>query len=279
MSLGAHIYEPRHTDVRANLLISSALAVPQYFYAAFARHAARRGLRVLTYDYRGVGRSRPAHLGEVDYTLGQWAEQDYAAALRWLLRHHGEQPTHAVGHSFGGQVMGTIAEATQLSSAALVASAVGTSKHFSARSRWTHTVMLRGVLPLAVAGFGYLPGFFGLGHDLPGGVARQWAHWCAAPDYYLSTHPHFASRLDTFRVPTMVVSAQDDAWRAPRNEHWLFKRYEPALVRKVTVGPADVGGREVGHFGFFRESNAALWPRVLDFLDPEAPSGNQEQAA
>ncbi len=43
------------------VLISSATAVPQGFYAAFAKHLIAKGARaVLTYDYRGVAASRRA---------------------------------------------------------------------------------------------------------------------------------------------------------------------------------------------------------------------------
>ena len=37
------------------------MAVPQTYYAEFARAAAERGFDVLTYDYRGIGSSRPSH--------------------------------------------------------------------------------------------------------------------------------------------------------------------------------------------------------------------------
>jgi predicted alpha/beta hydrolase len=42
------------------VLIAPATAVPQGYYAKFARYlAATQGFRVVTLDYRGIGRSKP----------------------------------------------------------------------------------------------------------------------------------------------------------------------------------------------------------------------------
>ena len=60
---------------RAALLIAPAMGVPQRYYADFARWMAAQGRAVLTFDYRGMGESRPAgaSLREVDVDLFDWA--------------------------------------------------------------------------------------------------------------------------------------------------------------------------------------------------------------
>jgi len=48
---------------RAQVVIHGATAVPQRFYRDWATHLAERGAAVLTYDHRGIGRSRRGPLG------------------------------------------------------------------------------------------------------------------------------------------------------------------------------------------------------------------------
>ncbi|MEM8931402.1 MAG: alpha/beta hydrolase, partial [Acidobacteriota bacterium] len=47
---------------RLALVVNSGTGIPRRFYARFAAHAAARGFVVLTYDYRGIGGSRPNSL-------------------------------------------------------------------------------------------------------------------------------------------------------------------------------------------------------------------------
>ena len=54
--LGATIFETRRA--RTTVVIHGATAVPQTYYAAFAEWLAGTGVRVVTYDFRGIGASR-----------------------------------------------------------------------------------------------------------------------------------------------------------------------------------------------------------------------------
>ncbi len=52
-ALGATLYGSGSRAV----LVMSATGVPQSYYAKFAGYLAERGFTVLTFDYRGIGRS------------------------------------------------------------------------------------------------------------------------------------------------------------------------------------------------------------------------------
>src|SRR5262249_22174902 len=78
-SLGATLFAPPFPGL-APVIVNGAPAVPQGYYRRFAEFLAARGLRVLTYDYRGVGASRPAELAGFDATMTDWARLDAAAA-------------------------------------------------------------------------------------------------------------------------------------------------------------------------------------------------------
>src|SRR4051812_16768139 len=63
VSLAATLYEADTTSLNADrpvVLVSSAAAVRRPFYDRFARFLADDGFTVLTYDYRGIGDSRPS---------------------------------------------------------------------------------------------------------------------------------------------------------------------------------------------------------------------------
>src|SRR5262249_52982075 len=57
-ALAATVFTPEGPP-RGTVLVNSATAVPRRFYAGFAAYLAERGFACLTYDYRGVGGSRP----------------------------------------------------------------------------------------------------------------------------------------------------------------------------------------------------------------------------
>ena len=57
--LKGHVYGDPAT-ARAGLLIAPAMGVEQRYYADFAQWMAAQGWLVLSFDYRGMGASRPA---------------------------------------------------------------------------------------------------------------------------------------------------------------------------------------------------------------------------
>ncbi|MEL6548507.1 MAG: alpha/beta hydrolase, partial [Myxococcota bacterium] len=64
------------TGGRRVVVINSATAVPRRFYRHFAEHLRDAGYSVLTYDYRGIGGSRPKTLRGFPARMRDWALQD-----------------------------------------------------------------------------------------------------------------------------------------------------------------------------------------------------------
>jgi len=261
--LAATLYEPK-ANAHGTLLVNSGIAIPQSFYAAFARHAATtQGLRVVTYDYRGFGASSDA--GGPTPTLTRWAEEDYPTVLRWVLRYHGDEPVHALGHSFGGQVLGLPDEAAQLTSAAIVASMRGYVENFEV-GRARAKVLFQYAVPTVTRLLGYAPRWLGAGEALPAQVARQWARWCLHPEYYLSDHPEYRERLARFSRPLTFLSFDDDDYAPLVNVRWLVELYANARPLHLHATPQQLGLESVGHLGFFRAKNQAAWPLLLSQL-------------
>ena len=116
--LGATLFLPRGAKRHA-VLINSATATPRKIYSGFAGYLARRGCAVLTYDYRGTGDSRQKAMTGYNQlkslvgfkaTMSDWAAQDVTAAVAWMRERYKTLPLNYVGHSFGGQALGLLAE-------------------------------------------------------------------------------------------------------------------------------------------------------------------------
>ena len=104
--LAATLYRPDSGEGETAVLINSATAVKRGYYDRFARYLAGEGLTVLTYDYRGIGGSRPRRLSRFPARLRQWAEEDQGGALDWITSNLQPRKILVVGHSVGGQIVG-----------------------------------------------------------------------------------------------------------------------------------------------------------------------------
>ena len=88
---------------KANIILAGATGVPQAFYRRFAEYAATYGYNVITFDYRGIGRSKPADFKNFDSNFIEWATLDLAAVVDTMAD---DLPLFIVGHSFGGHAFG-----------------------------------------------------------------------------------------------------------------------------------------------------------------------------
>lgn len=266
VALAAVVHEPAG-EARGNVLILGATAVPRAFYDRFAAHLAAHGLRVVSFDYRGVGGSRPASLRGDRSTMTDWAERDAGAALAWIKREHPGQAVFLVGHSFGGQALGVCDALGDVDAVVTVGSQLGSRRHWPAAHGAALAAWWRAI-PLVTGAVGWLPGWMGLTHDLPAGVATEWARWCEHPDYLVGYVPGAAARFARVRAPVLAYSFTDDVYAPRRAVEALLARLGGARVLHRRVGPGDLGVAEIGHFGFFRPATGAvLWGELTGFFD------------
>jgi predicted alpha/beta hydrolase len=279
--LAATLYEPDSAlpAAPAAVLIASATAVPQVFYSRFARFLASRGIPALTFDYRGIGRSRPGTLKGPTARMSEWGTQDVPAALGALAVRSPGTKLFVVGHSVGGQLLG-LADNNHL-----VRGLVGVGAQSGDWRLWRgpRRYLLAGLWYVLMPGlsrvFGYFPGRkLGLGADLPAGVAREWARWCRTRGYlapYLgqSLPDHFG----TFHGSILAYSSADDRMAPPEAVEALLRLYTHAGdVQRRHLDPQALGLPALGHFGFFRQENAGLWPDVARWVlqtAGDSPSG------
>src|SRR5258708_3136242 len=155
--LGATLFRPEAPNGRA-LQIHSAAGVKQEYYASFATYLAGRGFAVLTFDYRGVGRSAPADLRKCPARMRDWAELDASAILDFMEKEFQQKKLLAIGHSFGGQALAVMPGNERLAAALAVGSQSCYWRHWRGALGAGMWLLVNALLPGATRLCGYFPG-------------------------------------------------------------------------------------------------------------------------
>jgi predicted alpha/beta hydrolase len=275
--LGATLFLPRRAKRHA-VLINSATAVPRKIYRGFAGYLAGRGCAVLTYDYRGIGDSRqkspagsnqPKPLAGFKASMSDWAALDATAAVAWMRERYKNLPLNYVGHSFGGQALGLLANNAEVSRALLIAAQAGYWKLMASPERYRVYAMLNFVGTPLTRLLGYAPGWSGLGEDLPKGVFEEWVSWVMSKRY-LFDDPALGGlkNFQQFNGAMRALCFSDDPWATRPAVELLCAGYVSARPEILTITPADIGANKIGHFGFFRpEHRDTLWRGAAEWIE------------
>jgi len=226
---------------------------------------------VVTYDYRGIGGSLPAGIRVRDFkgTMMDWARLDAQGALDWVLQEFPGARLSAVGHSFGGQVLGMLENGDKIERVLMVASQMGYWRNFAPKHRPAMLLYWYLAFPVFLATLGYIPmRRFKAGEDLPGGVARQWRDWCIHPEYLFSELDEKGKEsFRRFAAPILAYGFTDDSFAGGQSVERLLERYSGAQSRLRKVSPKELGVPGIGHFGFFRSRfRETLWQQAWDWL-------------
>jgi predicted alpha/beta hydrolase len=251
---------------RANVVIGGAMGAPQDFYAPFARWLCGQGWRVTTFDYRGIGRSRPANGGLRGFRadLFDWA-RDYAAVIDHAQAARPELPLYLVGHSLGAQLPGMLANQRKVSGLLAVAAGSGYWRETAPRVRPAIPLFWFLLVPLATAACGFFPGRrLRLIGDVPAGVMFQWRRWCLDPHYSAGAEGKAVrQRYAAARFPVHAISIDDDDMVTLQGLRSLMTLYANAPGAVERVAPRTFAIARIGHFGAFRrEREPDLWPHL-----------------
>jgi len=259
------------TAPRRLAVVHCGAGIPASRYQRFAAFLAESGTPTLTYDYRGIGRSRPPSLRGFDATMADWSEHDCAAAIAWL-RERSASEIVGIAHSAGAWLVGGAHNAAEQARLVLIGGHTGFWGDYAVRYRLPMTLLWHGFMPALTRMVGYFPARrLGLGEDLPAQVALQWAAGRSPQLRPGGNDPRSArermllDRCAALQRPALVVSISDDAFATAAGVRRLMAYY-PRLspVQQLQFTPADAGLSRIGHFGFFgRKAGSVLWPRLI----------------
>jgi predicted alpha/beta hydrolase len=267
--LAGVLYEPAVASRNAVVVIGAATGVPQWYYARFARFLAEQGAAVLTFDYRGIGKSRPDSLRGFKARMREWGELDCAGVLTWADGYAAGRSIRWIGHSYGGFGPAFAPNGHLIDRLLAVATMSGYWHNIRGRERVRVGVIMWGVMPILARVVGYFPGHLGGGEDLPHGVALEFSRWCRSPGFFFddATMKTCVARLDRFAAPARFCRATDDPWCTPAAQGDMSNRFVGAAARSEWIVDPGPAGGPIGHVGFFRDRfRETLWPDAAQWI-------------
>jgi len=260
-ALAATIYQAG-SDV---VIINAATAVPRQFYNRFATFLNQQGFTVITYDYRGIGESKPATLRGFKAEMNDWGMLDMQGVLDWTVAEFNPTSLFIIGHSSGGQQMGLITDSSRINAMVTLSAQSGYWRLQGGRQPVVVWLLVYLIIPLLTGVFGYFPwSKFGKAEDLPKGVAQEWARWCRDPLYLLGDRDLPTQRFQQFSAPVLAYSIDDDDWGTAKSVQTLMSAYPD--VAYTHIMPADYGLKSLGHFGYFRSQSEPIWHETVAWL-------------
>ncbi|MDD2923588.1 alpha/beta fold hydrolase [Rhodoferax sp.] len=260
---------PAQGVAHGSVVIGGAMGVRQDYYAPFAQWLSARGWQVCTFDYRGMGDSRPSGgLKGFQADLHDWV-RDYEAVIDHAKACLPAQPLYLLGHSLGAQLPGLLGNTHKVAGMLSVAAGSGYWRENAPQLKRIVPYFWYFLVPVATRLFGYFPGrrLRKVG-DLPAGVMMQWRSWCLHPNYSVGAEGEAVrQRYASVRFPVTALSIADDELMTLRGTHSLINLYENAQREVHRIVPSDLAVHRIGHFGPFRsEQESKLWPRMADWL-------------
>lgn len=268
--LGGHLWRGVTDASNGSVIINPATGVLARYYHRYAQFLARHGLDVLTFDYRGIGQSRPQQLRGSRYRWRDWGEQDFEAALRLMAGYRRGGPLMVVGHSIGGFLPGLAKSADMIDRMLTVGAQYAWWRDYAPRRRLGLFVKWHIAMPAMTALCGYFPGRrLGWLEDLPSGVANEWSF--RGRRFELS-HPKseredVLCRMAAVSAPILAVAVSDDELGTVPAVRRALNYYSGAQRVVVLLNPTALGRDAIGHFGLFHDSHeAGFWTDTLSWL-------------
>lgn len=250
------------------IIMGPATGAPQHYYKAFAKYASNyRDFDVLTFDYRGIGRSLKSPIQDCKATMSEWGELDLKAVIDWSDKKYNK--IFLLGHSVTGQLFPKAKNHKRINAAYLVGSQSAYLGHWRGLFWLQVFIFWYITLPVTCAIYGYMPGWVMSGNvSLPKGVALEWSKWGKHPQGALQGKKQVAEQFASVRIPLHFVNIMDDRLLAPAAAtHALMHCYKNAVTSYQYIRPKDLGLKKIGHFGFFKSRfQKKLWSMPMFFF-------------
>ena len=233
-------------------IINAGAGIPAAYYTRFASFLADRGIPTLTYDYRGIGRSRPPSLKGFEASVAQWGDQDCVAVLKWAMTRFPAAQRAVIGHSVGGFVTGFVADAGLVDHLVFVGGHTGYWRDYAARARPGMWLLWHAFMPAVTRLMGYFPAHrLGLPEDLPAGITLEWANR-RRPEFWWNLRradgtldrpriEEILGRFQAFRGRGLALSLADDPFATAAATQRLCTLFPGVTFEQQRLKPADLG--------------------------------------
>jgi len=267
-TLSAHLFEPKNSNKKL-LLINSATGVKQHIYFSFAQFFSEHGFTVITYDYRGIGLSKPKKMKGFQASMRIWGAEDYKTLTQYIKTNFPDHQKFCLGHSLGALILGMNQNSEMFEEFIFV----GTQNAFVGNLKFKTKIEAYlgfGIAqPLSTKILGYFPAnWFGLGESLPSGSAFDWRILILnkkSTNKLLEKVKDFSKDL-TQKV--FVIRAEDDAWLTEKGVRSLLENTYPNMIPTYRlIKTSESEKNEIGHINFFRSYNRKLWNIILKELN------------
>ncbi|MCO5734476.1 alpha/beta fold hydrolase [Rhizobium sp. SSA_523] len=266
------------SDQRPTVIITCATSVRSRYYARFAAYLFQNGFNVLTYDYRGIGESRPQSLRGFAADWIDWGEKDLEGALRYVETRFPGAPVSVVGHSIGGFAIGAAPSNAAIERILTVGAQFAYWRDYAPQARLAMLWKWHVLMPLVTQLLGYFPAKrLGWMEDTPAGVAMGWSRMGPRFETSLRRRPLGADRrpegmalpprFAQVRAPILAIGLSDDAYGTVPAIRRLLSYFPRTRRLHLHLGPEDFGQAQIGHFAFFHDRfRDSLWPIALSWL-------------
>ena len=247
------------------VLVCPATGITQHFYQAFAEWLATQGYDVLSFDFRGIGRSLHGPLNQSEASIVNWGQLDIPAAIDSLLCKTQTDQVILLGHSAGGQLLGIVPNYQKVAKVIAVSGSTGHVKGLKGKTKLLAPLMFNVIFPLARITKGYGPTqAIGMGENLPKDVAKQWAQFCSKPGYVINAigktvFEDYHTKID---CPITVLWSSDDEIATATNVKDLLRLYPNADTQMIELKPKSYDHKAIGHMLMFKKSHQNLWSTI-----------------
>jgi predicted alpha/beta hydrolase len=262
-------FSPKRSN-RKVILINSATGVKQEYYFEFAQYLAAEGFKVYTYDYRGIGGSRPEKLKGFIASMHDWGSLDYHSMLHYISLAHPDLQLIVIGHSVGGQLVGLSPLSQKVEAFVTVGAQTPYIQNFAGGlMRLKLSLFWKVFIPVLTKITGYFPASsLGLFEDLPLGVAKQWADWAKSRNYVFDEFPDERKRFSSLQQASLMISFSDDDLAPKAAVEDLMQFYPNLKWNHLHLRPEDVLQQKVGHFGFFKNfMQSTMWREAVNWIN------------
>jgi len=264
-SIEAHVFTPDQNN-GSIVLINSATGVKQQVYFSFAQYLSGYGFTVITYDYYGIGLSKPEDLTRCSASMRTWGTEDYKAVTDYIKTHFQDYRKYLLGHSVGALIIGLNEDSVMFEEFAFVGAQNAFVGHLNWKTKIEACLGFGIAQPFFTSLMGYFPAqWFGLGESLPKNCAYDWRILILnrkSTGALLKTAKDYSERLTQ---KTLVIRAEDDRWLTEKAVNSLlndtYSHLKP-VHRLIRTSESEAG--KIGHVNFFRSYNRKLWTIILN---------------